>query len=277
MTGCYIVAAIVFAYLEPTFQARRTQPALAVSVGLAVDVFVIGLLILVPIVISLMGQIVSERARSEGLLLNVLPRVIAERLKRTSGVIADAHETCTVMFADIVGFTEHSSRVTPEQLIGELNHVFSRFDGLVDSCGAEKIKTMGDGYLAVAGAPNQRPDHAAIMCELALRMQEAIPEINRDLGSSLQLRIGLNTGRLVAGVVGTTRFSYDLWGDTVNLASRMETMSPPGGIQVTPAVAQAAGSGFLFEPQGTIEVKGVGPITPNLLVGRHQAEAAVAR
>jgi class 3 adenylate cyclase len=277
MTGCYIVAAIVFAYLEPTFQARRTQPALAVSVGLAVDVFVIGLLILVPIVISLMGQIVSERARSEGLLLNVLPRVIAERLKRTSGVIADAHETCTVMFADIVGFTEHSSRVTPEQLIGELNHVFSRFDGLVDSCGAEKIKTMGDGYLAVAGAPNQRPDHAAIMCELALRMQEAIPEINRDLDSSLQLRIGLNTGRLVAGVVGTTRFSYDLWGDTVNLASRMETMSPPGGIQVTPAVAQAAGSGFLFEPQGTIEVKGVGPIAPNLLVGRHQAEAAVAR
>jgi guanylate cyclase len=270
MAGSYVVAAIVFAFLEPTLQARRSQPALAVSVGVAADVFVISLLLLVPVVIVLMNQIVSERGRSERLLLNVLPGVIAERLKRSPGVIADAYESCTVMFADIVGFTDHSSRIAPEQLIGELNQIFSRFDALVDSCGAEKIKTMGDGYLAVAGAPSRRPDHAGIMCELALRMQEAMPEINRDLGSSFQLRIGLNTGPLVAGVVGSSRFSYDLWGDTVNLASRMETMSSPGGIQVTEAVAYAAGDGFVFEDHGTSEVKGLGPIATCLLVGRRR-------
>jgi class 3 adenylate cyclase len=237
---------------------------------LAVDVFVISILLLVPIVIVLMSQIVRERARSEGLLLNVLPGIIADRLKRSPGVIADAYESCTVMFADIVGFTDHSSGIAPEQLIGELNHIFSRFDALVGSCGAEKIKTMGDGYLAVAGAPSRRPDHAGIMCELALRMQEAMPEINRDLGSGFQLRIGLNAGPLVAGVVGSSRFSYDLWGDTVNLASRMETMSSPGGIQVTEAVADAAGDGFVFEGHGTSDVKGLGPIATCLLVGRKQ-------
>ena len=268
IAGANVVAAIVFAFLEPTLQARRSRPALAVSVGLAVDVFVISILLLVPIVIVLMGQIVRERARSEGLLLNVLPRIIADRLKRSPGVIADGYESCTVLFADIVGFTDHSSRVAPQQLIGELNHIFSRFDALVDGCGAEKIKTMGDGYLAVAGAPIRRPDHAGIMCELALRMQEAMPEINRELGSAFQLRVGLNTGPLVAGVVGSSRFSYDLWGDTVNLASRMETMSLPGGIQATEAVAEVTGDGFVFDSHGTSEVKGLGPIATCLLVGR---------
>jgi len=268
MAGFYVIAAIVFAFLEPTLQARRSQPALAVSVGLAADVFVISVLLLVPIVIALMSQIVSERGRSEGLLLNVLPGIIADRLKRSPGVIADAHESCTVMFADIVGFTDHSSRITPEELIGELNHIFSRFDALVESCGAEKIKTMGDGYLAVAGAPSQRPDHARIMCELALRMQEAMPAINRELGSELQLRVGLSAGRLIAGVVGSSRFSYDLWGDTVNLASRMETMSPPGGIQVSQTVVEASGDAFIFDRHGTSEVKGVGPVATCLLVGR---------
>ncbi|MGH8915994.1 MAG: adenylate/guanylate cyclase domain-containing protein, partial [Acidimicrobiia bacterium] len=239
IAGAYVVAAVVFAFLEPTLQARRSQPALAVSVGMAVDVFVLSVLIMVPIVISLMSQVIGERARSEGLLLNVLPRVIAERLKRSPGIIADAHDSCTVSFADLVGFTDHTTRAAPEQVVSELNHVFSRFDALAGSCGAEKIKTMGDGYLAVAGCPNPRPDHAAVMCDLALRMQEAMPEINRELGSSFQLRIGLHTGPLVAGVVGAARFSYDLWGHTVNLASRMETMCPPGRIQVTEAVALA--------------------------------------
>lgn len=270
--GAYVVAGIVFAFLEPTLQAQRSRPALAVSVGLAADVFVLSVLILVPVVMSLMGQIIRERTRSESLLLNVLPKVIAQRLKRSPGVIADAHEGCTVMFADIVGFTDHTTRVSPEQLIAELNLIFSRFDALVEDLGAEKIKTMGDGYLAVAGAPNRRPDHAAVMCELALRMQEAMPEINRDLGSALQLRVGLHSGPVVAGVVGSSRFSYDLWGHTVNLASRMETLSPPGGIQATDALAQAAGARYVFERHRVSEVKGVGPVTSCLLAGRKQAD-----
>jgi guanylate cyclase len=270
--GAYIVAAIVFAFLEPALQARRPQPALAVSVGLAVNVFVLSVLILVPVVMSLMAQIIRERARSEGLLLNVLPTAIAQRLKRSPGVIADAHESCTVMFADIVGFTDHTTRISPEQLIAELNLVFSRFDALVEDLGAEKIKTMGDGYLAVAGAPNRRPDHAAVMCELALRMQEAMPEINRELGLSLQLRVGLHTGPVVAGVVGTSRFSYDLWGHTVNLASRMETLSPPGGIHATDALSRAAGESYVFERRGVSEVKGVGTVSSCLLAGRRTAD-----
>jgi guanylate cyclase len=275
MAGSYVFAAIVLAFLEPTLQARRSQPALAVSLGHAVDVFVISILILVPIVISLMAQITRERARSEGLLLNVLPRVIADRLKRHPGVIADAYEGCTVMFADIVGFTAHSSQVSPEELIEELNTIFSRFDSLVEGCGAEKIKTMGDGYLAVSGAPNERPDHAEVMCELALRFQEAMPGIGDELGHAFQLRIGLHTGRLVAGVVGTARFSYDLWGDTVNLASRMEALTEPGKIRVTESVADAAGRRFRFEDHRVIEVKGAGPVESCLLVGRNGSIAAV--
>jgi class 3 adenylate cyclase len=132
----------------------------------------------------------------------------------------------------------------------------------------EKIKTIGDGYLAVAGATKPRADHVAAMCELSLRMQEAMPVINRELGTAFKLRVGIHTGRLVAGVVGTSRFAYDLWGETVNLASRMESTTNPGAIQVTEAVADAGAARFDFERHGTTEVKGVGPVATCLLVGR---------
>jgi class 3 adenylate cyclase len=274
IAGLCVLAAVVFAFLEPVFRARRSQPALVVSVFLAVDVFVISIGFLVVIVLTLMGQVISERTRSENLLLDVLPAAIVRRLKRKPGVIADAHPSCTVLFADIVGFTEHSTRISPETLVGELNEVFSRFDALVAASGAEKIKTMGDGYMAVAGAPEPRPDHATVMCELALRMQEAMPGISTDTGSSFQLRIGLHTGPLVAGVVGEARLSYDLWGETVNLASRMETMSPAGQILVTDAVVRAAGDGFSFRAHGTGDAKGIGQVRTHLLVGRAQVATA---
>jgi guanylate cyclase len=268
------VAAVVFAFMEPVFQARRTQPAVVISVVMAVDVFVASIALLVGIVLTLLGQVISERARSENLLLDVLPAAIVERLKRRPGVIADAHRACTVLFADIVGFTEHSTVVSPETLVGELNEVFSRFDTLVEACGAEKIKTVGDGYLAVAGAPEPRSDHAPVMCELALSMQETMGPINARTGTTFQLRIGLHTGPLVAGVVGEARLSYDLWGETVNLASRMETMSPPGQILVTDAVVRTAGDGFVFQPHGTGDAKGIGRVRTHLLVGRAQVAAA---
>jgi class 3 adenylate cyclase len=239
-----------------------------------VDVFVASIALLVGIVLTLLGQVISERARSENLLLDVLPAAIVERLKRRPGVIADAHRACTVLFADIVGFTEHSTVVSPETLVGELNEVFSRFDTLVEACGAEKIKTVGDGYLAVAGAPEPRSDHAPVMCELALSMQETMGPINARTGTTFQLRIGLHTGPLVAGVVGEARLSYDLWGETVNLASRMETMSPPGQILVTDAVVRTAGDGFVFQPHGTGDAKGIGRVRTHLLVGRAQVAAA---
>jgi guanylate cyclase len=268
IAGICALAAVVFAFLEPAFQARRSQPAVVVSVVLAVDVFVISIAMLVFIVLTLMGQVISERARSESLLLDVLPTAIVDRLKRRPGVIADAHQACTVLFADIVGFTEHSTRVSPEMLVGELNEVFSHFDTLVETYGAEKIKTMGDGYMAVAGAPEPRPDHALVMCQLALGMQETMGPIGARIGTPFQLRVGLHTGPLVAGVVGEARLSYDLWGETVNLASRMETMSPAGQILVTDAVVAAAGDGFVFQPHGPVEAKGIGQVSTHLLVGR---------
>lgn len=263
----YALAGVVFAFLEPTLRSMRDRPEPAVSTWLAVDVFVISILLVVPVIMLLMRQIVIERARSESLLLNVLPESIAGRLKRQGGVIADEHPSCTVLFADLVGFTDHASHLRPELLIVQLNSIFSRFDGLVATVGAEKIKTMGDGYLAVAGAPEARPDHASVMCQLALEMQRAMSEINAELGTEFGLRVGLNTGRLVAGVVGTSRFSYDLWGDTVNLASRMENIGPPGRVRVTRAVVEAAGSSWLFEDSGTWDVKGKGPTPTFLLIG----------
>jgi guanylate cyclase len=267
-TGLYLSAAVVLIFFESALRSRRDRPEPLISAFLAIDVFVVSILILVPIVIILVEQIRHEQARSQGLLLNVLPAVIAERLKRSPGVIADEYESCTVLFADIVGFTDHASQVAPERLIAELNVIFSHFDGLVERCGGEKIKTMGDGYLAVAGAPEEQPDHIDAMCELGLRMQDAMPVINRELGTDFELRVGINTGRVVAGVVGTARFSYDLWGSTVNLASRMETLSAPGTILVTESVAGAVEDRFTFQEGGVAEVKGVGPTAVYLLVGR---------
>lgn len=274
MTGTYLLSGIVLAFFELTLRALRARPDPVLSTFLATDIFVFSVLLVVPTIMLLMRQVFAERERSESLLLNILPEVIANRLKR-GGVVADEHQSCTVLFADIVGFTDHSSLVAPEVLVSELNHIFSRFDALVADCGGEKIKTMGDGYMAVAGAPEEHPDHASVMCELALRMQAAIPEINSELGTDFRLRIGLNSGRLVAGIVGTARFSYDLWGDTVNVASRMESLAPPGRIRVTQAVVGEAGDHWVFETAGTCDVKGKGPTETYLLVSKSPSRARV--
>jgi adenylate cyclase len=274
MTVTYMLSGVVLAFLELALRSLRERPDPSLSAFLAVDIFVISLLLIVPIIMALMRQIFAERARSESLLLNALPEAIAGRLKR-GGVIADEHQNCTVLFADIVGFTDHASLVEPDVLIFELNHIFSRFDGLAAECGAEKIKTMGDGYLAVAGAPEENPRHVGVMCELALQMQAAMPEINSELGTDFRLRVGLNTGRLVAGVVGTSRFSYDLWGDTVNVASRMEALGPPDQIRVTQAVVDAAADHWVFEAAGTCDVKGKGPTETYLLVSKSPSHTRV--
>jgi adenylate cyclase len=152
-------------------------------------------------------------------------------------------------------------------LVWQLNEVFSRFDELVAGVGSEKIKTMGDGYLPVAGAPNRRPDHVDVICRLALGMQGAMNDINRALDTGFGLRIGLATGRLVAGVVCTNRFSYDLWGDTVNLASRMEDLADPGAIRVTAAVADGGAGSYRFADGGQSDVKGIGAIPTFILIG----------
>jgi len=200
-----------------------------------------------------------EQARSERLLLNVLPEPIAQRLKHDERLIADSFADVTVLFADIVGFTDYSADRSPEDVVSLLNTVFSRFDRLAEDRELEKIKTIGDAYMAVGGLPIPRPDHVEAVVEMAIAMQTEA----RDLG--VELRIGINTGPVVAGVIGTRKFSYDLWGDTVNTASRMESHGVPGEIQVTRATYDRARDRYGFTVRGEVDVKGKGPMTTYLV------------
>ena len=209
-----------------------------------------------------------ERDRSDHLLKNILPVPIAERLKQSQDLIADDFEATTVLFADIVDFTRYTETVSPQQLITLLNSIFTAFDDLSQKHRAEKIKTIGDAYMAVAGVPTRSPNHAVQMAAMALDMQQVIMRHNRETGQSLQIRIGLHSGPVVAGVIGKQKFSYDLWGDTVNTAARMESHGLPGEIQVTPTTHALLKANFLFEERGTIEIKSKGPTKVFLLKGK---------
>ena len=209
-----------------------------------------------------------EQARSERLLLNVLPAPIADALRSGATTIADSHPEVSVLFADIVGFTPLGERLSPTALVDLLNEVFVEIDDLVVGARLEKIKTIGDAYMVVGGLPVFRADHLEAILDLALRMSEATAKVPTPDGTPLRLRIGVDTGAVVAGVIGRRKFSYDVWGDTVNTASRMESHGEPGRIHVTERVAQAAADLFRFEPRGQLDVKGKGPMTTYFLVGR---------
>jgi adenylate cyclase len=210
-------------------------------------------------------QLAVEHARSERLLLNVLPASISSRLKDDDKAIADAFDEVTILFADLVGFTELSQRLGPEALVEMLNSVFSAFDDLAEQLGLEKIKTIGDCYMVAAGLPDQRPDHVEAAATMALGMLETLSRINHEKASALQLRIGLHTGPVVAGVIGKRKFIYDVWGDTVNTASRMESSGLVGQIQVTKQVQALLAGKFALRPRGTIVVKGKGEMETFLL------------
>ena len=210
----------------------------------------------------------EEQAKSEGLLLNVLPRPIAERLKRAPAAIADRFPEATVLFADIVDFTRISAEMPPERLVAWLNDLFSAFDELSEQHGLEKIKTVGDAYMAVAGLPMPRPDHARAAAEMALAMQDVVAHRTAPSGEPLRMRIGLHSGPVVAGVIGTRKFIYDLWGDTVNTASRMESHGLAGAIQVTEAAYRRLQDDYDFEERGLVQVKGKGEMRTYLLTGR---------
>jgi PAS domain S-box-containing protein len=199
-----------------------------------------------------------EQEKVERLLLNILPPSIAARLKQESSSIADSFAEATVLFADIVGFTKIADYMPPTELVYLLNEIFSSFDLLTEKHGLEKIKTIGDAYMVAGGIPVQRPDHAEAIALLALDMQSAIERFNRQHNQSFSIRIGINSGPVVAGVIGIKKFIYDLWGDTVNTASRMESHGLPGQIQLTQATYQLLADKFVFEERGTIEIKGKG-------------------
>ncbi len=212
--------------------------------------------------------VMAERAKSERLLLNVLPGPIAERLKEREEVIADAFPEVTVLFADIVDFTPHAERNPPEKTVELLDDLFSRFDTLAEARGLEKIKTIGDAYMAAAGLPDRTPDHARRVAEMALEMRELAAGRSLADGEPVRLRIGIDSGPVVAGVIGRRRFIYDLWGDTVNTASRMESYGIPGSIQVTQRVRELLGERYVFRERGRIQVKGKGEMVTYFLVGR---------
>jgi class 3 adenylate cyclase len=199
-----------------------------------------------------------ERARTEELLLNILPAPIAARLKESHEAIAEHRGAVTVLFADIVGFTPLSARRTPADLVKLLDDVFTHFDALAREHGLEKIKTIGDAYMAVAGLPEEQPDHALRAARMAVAMVEAMRGMASRHGEAIQLRVGIHSGPVVAGVIGRSKFSYDLWGDTVNTASRMESMGVPDCVQCSPATAAFLGAEFALQSRGNIEVKGKG-------------------
>lgn len=210
----------------------------------------------------------AERDRSDGLLNNILPGPIAECLKLGPATIADDFQETSILFADIVGFTKYTETVTPEHLIGLLNSVFSDFDDLTDKYRAEKIKTIGDAYMVVAGVPVNCADHAERMADMALDMLAAIAQHNERTGQALQIRVGIHSGPVIAGVIGKKKFAYDLWGDSVNTAARMESHGIPGVIQVSEATYSLLQPNYRFTERGEIEIKGKGPMRAYLLKGR---------
>ncbi len=210
-------------------------------------------------------QLEIEQGKSEDLLLNILPETIVKRLKYKPETIADNFEEATVLFADIAGFTQLSTQISPQELVKLLNEIFSSFDQLTVQKGLEKIKTIGDAYMVVGGLPQPRSDHAQAIADLALDMQSALTQFNHKHGSNLNMRIGINTGPVVAGVIGAKKFIYDLWGDTVNTASRMESHGIVGEIQVTESTYQHLQHHYDLEKRGLISVKGKGEMPTYLL------------
>ena len=259
---------VLAALLDSTaMNSAKPLPTAAILILFALNIAGIGSLTFGALSYFRMQRDAAER-RSEELLLNVLPEPIAARLKRGQEPIADHYDDISVLFADLAGFTVRSAHETPAATVAVLNEVFSVFDDLVRRYGLEKIRTIGDSYMVAAGAPVALPDHLSAICEMALDLQRAVERLNRDKDWDLSFRVGINCGPAVAGIVGRQKFHYDVWGDTVNLASRMESHGLPDRIQVTEAVYERLKSEFVFERRGFIEVKGKGSTLTYLLLGR---------
>ena len=209
-----------------------------------------------------------EQAKSERLLLNILPAAIASRLKQGEHTIAERYADVTVLFADLVGFTTLVKNTDPVELVGMLSDLFSRYDLIASRLGLEKIKTIGDCYLVVGGLPEALPDHAVIVAGMALEMLEVLAEFNRERGTNLRLRLGLHAGPVVAGVIGHQKFAYDLWGATVNLASRLQTSGLPNHIHVSAETGERLRAQFRLTERGVIACKGIGRVRTCLLEGR---------
>jgi guanylate cyclase len=251
-----------------------TVPRWFTSTMLALNVTVGGLLVFTLLALfadqrrNALAALRVEQAKAESLLLNILPQSIADRLKAEPRTIADQFSSASILFADVVDFTPLSEGLSPTELVGMLDRLFSHFDELAERHELEKIKTIGDCYMVAAGVPSPRPDHARALALMALDMQAAMRSLDGEVGQlGLELRVGINSGPVVAGVIGRKRFLYDLWGDAVNTASRMESHGTKGRIQITRATKELLEDEFVYEPRGTIPIKGKGEIEVWYLVG----------
>jgi len=219
-------------------------------------------------------RLIQEQEKSELLLLNILPLPISERLKGGEHRCADSHPNVSVLFSDLVGFTRMSQGMSARQLVDVLHDLFSEFDQLVTQMGLEKIKTIGDCYMLVGGLPEARDDHAAIVVEAALGMMAAMERFNQVRDTELQMRIGVHSGPVVAGVIGKHKFTYDIWGNTVNVASRMESSGSPGRVHISAQTADLLDSSFVLESRGMVKAKGLGEVA-TFFVTDHQRSGIV--
>jgi adenylate cyclase len=245
---------VILGFFESSLRASRAAPDQTLTTILFVALMVAGINVSAPLVLYFMGRLRHERERAESLLLNVLPSEIAEELKTTGETVPRRYESISVLFADTVGFTPMSASMEPEEVVAQLNEVFTYFDSLAEAHGVEKIRTIGDSYMAASGVPAPRADHAESLAAMALSMMDYADS------TPLTFRIGIHSGPVVAGVIGTRKFQYDIWGDTVNTASRMESHGEPGRIQISESTRQLISDAFKTTPRGTIEIKGKGPL-----------------
>lgn len=220
-------------------------------------------------------EVARERAKSDTLLRAMLPASIVTRLRERPEAVAEGFDAATLIFADLVGFTAMAERLGPQQTAALLNTLVSRWDNLAAEAGVEKIKTIGDAYFAAAGVPEPQDDHAALIVDLGLAMIRATAEVGRTTGEPLAIRVGVHSGPVVAGVIGRTKFSYDLWGDTVNVASRLESTGVPGEIQASAATVDLLGGRFEVVPRGEVTLKGKGPMSTFLVRARREADASL--
>jgi guanylate cyclase len=267
------VASVLYAVVIPHWVDPIYTPTASVA-DAAFNLIATAILVLV-VLAYFARQRDRFQQRSDDLLRNILPDEIADRLKDERAMIADDFASASVLFADVVGFTPLSAGMAPAELVGLLNDVFTRFDQFVSELGLEKIKTVGDEYMVAAGVPTFRPDHAHAIAELALQIQAHVAT-TQVKGHHLSLRIGINSGPVTAGIIGTHKFAYDLWGDTVNTASRMESEGIPGAIQVSPATYELIKDAYVCEPRGRIPVKGKAEMMTYLLLSERDTSGADA-
>lgn len=253
----FIILVLLSNFLQPYVHLAKNLPPGLVNFFFTINLIGVGSLVFM-MVFYFVGQKNQFQQKSEALLLNILPKEIAAILKNESRTIADHYDEASVLFADMVGFTPLSARLPPVGMVELLNEVFSFFDSLLDKYNVEKIRTIGDNYMVASGLPRRRPDHAQALVSMALEMRDYIASHTFHGGERVSFRIGINSGAMIAGVIGRRKFVYDVWGDAVNIASRMESQGLGGAVQVTKDTYELIKDEFVCEPRGTLDVKGKG-------------------